>query len=291
MDTFVGYSAHNVPFESGVNLPLLVFYPTFTPERPERLGAYTLDLALNAELKSGVFPLVVISHGGGGTPYVYRDLAKYLAKRGFVVAIPEHPFNNRRDNSKEGTIENLTNRPRHLRTVIDWMFKQEPYASALKPNTVGVVGHSMGGFTALAVAGAVPTCLPHEAPDRQPHAIKVEREPRVRALVLFAPASVWYRVKGAFDDVDLPILMYVGEKDFITPYGIHGRLVLEGVRDRSKIDYRMVKNGGHFAFLTPFPPEMTNPDFPPSQDPAGFDRVWFQRELHADVVDFLGRLL
>ncbi|MFL5350272.1 MAG: hypothetical protein ACJ8AT_36315 [Hyalangium sp.] len=36
-----------------------------------------------------------MSHGTGGSPWTYRGMAAHLARAGFVVALPEHPGNNR----------------------------------------------------------------------------------------------------------------------------------------------------------------------------------------------------
>ena len=48
-----------------------------------------------------------------------RPIALHLARAGFVVALPEHPGNNRSDNSLANTAVNLANRPRHVRLVLD----------------------------------------------------------------------------------------------------------------------------------------------------------------------------
>jgi hypothetical protein len=36
---------------------------------------------------------------------------------------------------------------------------------------------------------------------------------------------------------------------------------------------------------------MTSPTFPPSQDPAGFDRARFHEEMNAEIAAFLRRVL
>jgi len=43
--------------------------------------------------------------------------------------------------------------------------------------------------------------------------------------------------------------------------------------------------------MSRFPPELTKPDFPPSQDPEGFNREDIQPTLLADISDFLERTL
>jgi predicted dienelactone hydrolase len=290
MDTFVGYSTVELDDEQGdVTFPMTVMYPTCSPGKNENIGQYCLDVSIEAAPKEGRFPLIILSHGSGGSHLVYRTLTHYLARNGFIIGIPEHPFNNRRDNSLAGTVENLRNRPRHIRTAIDWFFANNRFAGFLRPDTVAIIGHSMGGYTALAVAGGVPTSTPDESPDEQPLKISITPDTRVNALVLLAPAAVWFREKGALNEVNVPMLILVGEKDEYTPESYHARLIINGVPDKNKIQHRLVSNAGHFSFLSPFPDFLTNESFLPSQDPSGFNRESFLDELNAEVLDFLQR--
>ena len=109
---------------------------------------------------------------------------------------------------------------------------------------------------------------------------------RVRALVLLAPATVWYRAAEALRNVQVPILLLMGEKDEWTP-DFHAQIVLQGVADRQQVQHRIIANAGHYSFFSPFPLEQVSPSFPPSQDPPGFDRARFQGELQAEVLQFL----
>ena len=287
---FVGYRTIDL-FDAcdGVTFPMMVLYPTDVPAATERLGPYVLELSRDAAPRSGMYPLVLVSHGSGGAPVLYRTLAFHLAQCGFVVGMPEHPFNNRFDNSMAAKVENLANRPRHLKAAVDRLFDDAVFARVLKPDAVSIVGHSMGGYSALALAGGRPTCLSCESPDGCPRQVAVERDPRIRALVLLAPATIWFREPGALGGVDVPILMLVGDRDELTPADPHARIVLDGVSDRSKVWFECVENAGHFSFLSPFPPSATKPDFPPSQDPPGFDRESFLLNLNVRVAEFLRR--
>lgn len=287
IDTFVGYrEVELVDDHMDVSFPMAVMYPTCAPKKTEKLGPYSMDVSINSKPKEGVFPLILISHGSGGWHLLYRTLAHHLARNGFIVGMPEHPFNNRNNNSLEGTVENLINRPKHLSTAINWFFNSEEFAKFLKPDSVSIIGHSMGGYTALAVAGGVPTSFPHESPDGQPNQINVIPDHRVKALVLLAPASVWFMSKGALNTVNLPILMLTAEKDKYTP-AFHAQIILDGVPDITKVQHRIVENAGHFSFLSPFPKPMTRAAFPPSQDPLGFNRESFHHEMNAEILDFL----
>ncbi|WP_458121943.1 alpha/beta hydrolase family protein [Paenibacillus sp. Z6-24] len=285
--TFAGYQKVEVfDEELGITFPLHVLYPTEIPEAKESFGPYTLNVSRDAIPQNGVFPLVLISHGTGGTPWGYRNLARYLARNGLIVGIPEHPFNNRNDNSLEGTIKNLTIRPRHASMTIEWFFNSKKFARFLKPISVSLIGHSMGGYTALAAAGGIPSSFPHESSDNQPHLIHTRPDPRIKSLVLLAPASVWFKTEGALRAVNIPILMLVAEKDKFTPY-FHAEIILNGVPDRKKVKHRVIENAGHFSFLSPFPKHMINASFLPSQDPIGFNRDRFQDKMNSDILAFL----
>lgn len=263
------------------------------PEQIERFGPYELAVTMGAPVAGDRLPLVVISHGNGGSPWTHRGLAAHLARAGFVVALLEHPGNSRSDNSLAFTAANLANRPRHLGLVLDAVFQDEQLGARLAPAGVGLatagvglIGHSIGAYTALALAGGRPTSLPNEEPDGQARPVPVARDPRVRALVLLAPASIWYRAEGALAGADVPILMRTGARDAHT-HPLHGAIVLRGVPDPARIDHQVVPNAGHFSFQSPFPPAMTRPDFPPSQDPPGFDRAAYEPVLSAEIATFL----
>lgn len=286
-----GYRSIALPDPAtGARSPLVVLYPADAPERAIRLGPYELSVALDAPVVGTGLPLVVVSHGSGGSHLVHRGLAADLARAGFVVAMPEHPGNNRNDNTLVDTLANLEHRPRLVRRVIDWAYADTALGPALALDRVAIVGHSMGGYTALAVAGGRPWAGAHETADGRPRAVDVEPDPRVHALVLLTPATPWYVPPDALRDVHVPILMLTGERDVHAP-AFHGDVVRRGLPASTPLTHHVVPNAGHFAFHTPFPAAMATPSFAPAQDPPGFDRVAFQRTLGADVAAFLHRAL
>lgn len=273
---------------SGAHFPLLVFYPSSSPAKPERLGPFELQVAAAGALLPGPHPLVLISHGSGGSPATHRELACRLAASGFVVGVPEHPFNNRTDNSRAESVELLADRPHHLRLVADWFF-QSRFAPQLVPQRYSIIGHSLGGYTGLAAAGGVPSSLPHESADRLVHRIPVMPDARVQALVLLAPATPWFRLPGALSGVRVPILMVASYHDLQAPYFYLCQLVLDGVPDPGKVDYRLVERASHYSFLSPWPDALQSPAIPPSLDPPGFDRRPFLDRLYSDIGTFLAR--
>lgn len=301
MRLFAGCRTFETRDEStGRRFPLLAVYPAEVPEQLVRLGPYELSVAMDAPLAepkanragmgSAGFPLVVVSHGSGGSHLVYRSLMLHLARQGYVVVSPEHPQNNRNDNSLgPGAIANLENRPRLIRQVIDWVHASPEFGGSIRRGVAAVAGHSMGGYTALAVAGGRPSAYADGSMQGEIREVEVMVDPRVQALVLLAPATPWYRKPGSLAEVRVPIQMWTAEKDPHTP-AWQGEIVANGVADPGQVDHRIVINGGHFSFLTQFPEAMRNPGFPPSQDPPGFDRDAFHQEFHREVTTFLDRV-
>jgi predicted dienelactone hydrolase len=267
----------------GAVIPAIVLYPTTTPSSPTAFGPYTLDVNMDAPISEGLHPLVIISHGNGGTHIIYRSIGMHLAQQDYVVAMIEHPGNNRVNNELEGSYENLVNRPRHVRLTIDALMTDSAFAECLLPDQVAIIGHSLGGYTALALAGGKPRY-------KDERDIVVQADPRIRALVLLTPATPWYRHEGALNEVTLPILMLTAEHDPYTPEW-HAEVVLNGVPDRSRVTYRMVENAGHFSFLSPYPPKLSNLGFLPTTDPEGFDREAFHQLLPAEIHEFLNAAL
>jgi len=273
----------------GAVVPAAFLYPAHGEEKTEQFGPYSLEVALDAPPADGVWPLVVISHGNSGTPWAYRQLAKHLALAGFVVALPAHTGNTRHDNSLAGTAANLANRPRHITLAIDTALADPALQAHVARSGVAVIGHSIGGYTALAAAGGLPWTGPHESKGGQPAPVPVTPDARIRSLVLLNPATFWF-IEGSLRSVRPPILLRTGEKDELTPIE-HAHKIINGVADPAQVEHLDIPGAGHFAFMSKFPPEMTRPNFKPSQDPPGFDRESIQPAFFADVTAFLKRTL
>ncbi|HEY5327200.1 MAG TPA: alpha/beta fold hydrolase, partial [Mucilaginibacter sp.] len=217
--------------------PVLVQYPTYEKPKPTAIGPYTMDVSPNATIIEGKFPLVIISHGNGGSHLLYRSISTYLAKHGYIVAMPEHYGNNRNNNQLENTNENLINRPKHVSLTIDEMLSENKFGKNISVNNIAVIGHSMGGYTALALAGGLPRTIEGEK-------IEVSADDRIKAIVLLAPGTGWFT--KSLEKVTIPILMLTAEHDPITP-NWNAEIVLNDVPDKSQVTFRKVENAGHFS--------------------------------------------
>ncbi|HET8695452.1 MAG TPA: alpha/beta hydrolase [Aquabacterium sp.] len=277
-----GLAHLEVPDAAGAGLiRALVQYPTEVSARGVQIGSYQFDATLDAPVAKGRFPVCLISHGGGGSHLLYRSITTHLSEQGFITVSVEHPGDNRRDRSLMHTDQAAIERPRHVSRVIDALLNDPRFERAAIPQGMSIVGHSMGGYTALALLGGQPW-------SRTGQSLPVSADPRIACGVLLAPATDWYRAPHALEQVRAPLLVMVGGQDTLTPPEAI-RAALAGLPASTSLTWHLVERAGHFAFLTPFPAAMVSPDFPPSQDPDGFDRVRFHQELPQLILDFLFR--
>ena len=278
LEIFVGSEQMKIVDKTlNISFPVLIQYPTHEPSTTIAFGPFTMDVSPDAKIIQGQFPLVIISHGNGGSHLVYRTISTHLAKNRYIVAMLEHYGNNRNNNQLENTNENLINRPRHVSLIIDELLSINRFGKSISVNNIAVLGHSMGGYTALVLAGGLPRT-------REGEKIEVSSDPRVKAIVLLAPGTGWFM--NSLQNVTIPILMLIAEHDQITPRW-NAEIVLNNVPDKAQVTFREVENAGHFSFLSPFPAAMKNSNFLPSTDPEGFDREQFHKQIPAEILEFL----
>lgn len=143
--------------ETNENVSIAVVYPTHTPSKQVRFGPFNMELSIGGEIVESKFPLAVISHGSGGSNLGHRSIAFTLVKQGFVVGMPLHPKNKYKNNTAQGTANNWMNRPKHIKSTIDALLSNPELSSSIDADKISVIGHSAGGYTALAVAGGAET--------------------------------------------------------------------------------------------------------------------------------------
>lgn len=149
----------------------------------------------------------------------------------------------------------------------------------------------LGAYTALALAGGVPHTQHQMAHDpackiASSQAVPVKADPRVKSLVLLAPATAWYLSDGALAKVTTPLLILSGERDQHTP-SFHAEIVTKGLPASTPRTHRVIKNTGHFSFLSPFPSAIKAAGIPPAMDPEGFNREEFQAEMRVEILNYL----
>ena len=139
--------------------PLLAYawYPTRSTARPSRIEENSVRVGFQAVRDAtpapGRHPLIVLSHGWGGNRGNEAWLAVELAGRGAIVVAPNHPGSTTGD-TRSAETPRLWERARDISRVIDAMLADAGFKELVDRRRVVVIGHSMGGQTAMAVAGA-----------------------------------------------------------------------------------------------------------------------------------------
>jgi len=263
-------------------LTAVLHYPCAEPSYPTPVGPYQLDVAMDAPLAPGRFPLVLISHGSGGSPLLYHRLSLHLARHGYLVALPKHPGNSLGDDHLAQSEQILRDRPHQLVRLLDALLADAALGGAVADEAVTAMGHSLGGYTVLAVAGG-------QGWSRTGERIPVVHDARIGALLLMAPACGPYLAPHALEGVTAPVLGLTAEHDSLTP-DAQIRTALAGLPDAARVRIETIPGAGHFSFLAPFPPHRRTPEFAPAQDPSGFDRERFQQWLPQRVLHWLSEL-
>lgn len=110
------------------------------------------DAAVNADVAEGRFPLVVLSHGMYGNYRNQNWLASELAASGYIVVAIDHPgtstFLRDPDQARK-----LWDRPQDISRAITYMTQAHDLARQIDPDRIYMAGHSLGGWTAIMLAG------------------------------------------------------------------------------------------------------------------------------------------
>ncbi len=225
----VGYRQSSVTWSDDLfadrTLRLALWYPTEATRGDE--AAY-LDGAIDAPdvlddptPAPGTHPVVLFSHGHQGFAENSSFLAEHLASHGYVVAAPDHTGNTTFDPADRAT-EIYLQRARDLSAVLDAL----PNELDVDTTAVVATGHSFGGYTVLALAGATydPAVLDACTPDASSFCSTMTPaldaafrasapDPRVVAAVPMAAGD--YALFGAdgLGAIEVPVLQMTGELD------------------------------------------------------------------------------
>ncbi len=316
--TGVGFQAISIhdPVNGGTT-PGYVFYPSAQPSKVTWRGPYELHATPDAPPIAGAKPLVVISHGHGGSDLGHHDLAEYLASHGFVVSTLEHPRDNFRDMSGVGTAAVLDGRPVQVKAAISELLEDPRWKALIDPDRIGVAGFSAGGYAALVVVGAVPRfdlyvgyCERHpQDPDcgllqklqSQGTATAAlaalqagvdhwgqPKDARVKAAFAMAPLSLVFDEAG-LSRVDRPVFLYYGQDDRVLLPRENVLHIAPLIKPLAGID--KIPAAGHYVFLSPCAPQLTQdaPDI--CRDPSGVDRVAAHRSINSNALAFFRKTL
>jgi predicted dienelactone hydrolase len=327
----VGYRVFSTTGAQGQPLTVRAWYPavgataetaTITYTAPNKFGEQitpgeeitSVGRALadgRPDTTGGPYPLVVFSHGFALSPIDYGTLVEHYASQGYVVLAPEH--NESFDGSLTGFWEELIDRPVDISRTIDHAEQLsrsgEPLAGMIDLDDVAVVGHSYGGYTALAAAGAQfdfaaykDRCAALAADDPlnfycAPLANESDMamragldevpsglwpsfgDPRITAAISLAGDAYLFDQRG-LAELEVPVMAMGGTIDEGTPYTWGAKLTYDhaGSTNKTLVSF---PGAGHFLFLDPCEnlPWVENSVY---RDAICSDAVWDTRPL--DIV-------
>lgn len=247
-------------------ITVAVWYPTAAQAKPHSYGGPTSgNVAINAAplAKGGVYPLLVFSHGYGGSGLGAVFLAEALAARGWIVACPDHYDKHSAVRIRTGQLKSFnrlglfrhakkiaastpSDRTKYLyrldemSLVLDGMLASGPFGKLIDKDRIAVGGHSFGGFTALGLCGT----------------IKGRSDPRIKAILLFSTGAGGYLfTKGELANIQIPSMLFMGELEAGQSRGPNTMLELSSKIYQSVSPpkyFLKVRGGNHFSFNNRF---------------------------------------
>jgi predicted dienelactone hydrolase len=297
-----GFRTLEVPADAGgPRLTGALWTPCAQPPHELVVDGVTLSVVRDCAIRGDRLPLVVVSHGGGGSYLGHADTAIALADAGFVVATINHAGDTVGDRSQWGELAIFVRRPADIKRLVDHVLTAPPAAAAIDRDRIGLFGYSRGGYTGLVALGAAPDwaaaieyCRPlpggicREINARIFPADKPVHDPRIRAAVIADPLAIYFS-PASYRGIRAPIQLWGSQHggDGVTPASV-GEV---NARLPAPHEWHLVPRAGHFVFLAPCSAKAAAEDPEICVDAHGFDRVAFHRQLNAEMIAFFRKHL
>jgi predicted dienelactone hydrolase len=243
-------------------LDVVVWYPAEATAREKPLLVRGLDIfelgsaAQDAPLaaKAARFPLVVISHGTGGSALSMAWMGEALAAHGYIAAAVNHPGNNAAEPYTAKGFSIWWERAHDLSETISGILADTRFGDQIDPERIGSAGFSLGGYTMIAIAGGITdvqgfvrfcdsqnggmTCtsppefpslvedfrkMIREHPEVLLHSGDSFRDARVRAVFAMAPGLGPAFTASSLEAISIPVQIVAGESDQNVPVELNAK--------------------------------------------------------------------
>jgi predicted dienelactone hydrolase len=308
-------------------LRITLWYPSTSPEQEVDIGPPGAPIFISGRTAADApfaddarHPLILVSHGFGGTARQMTWLASVLARAGYVVVGVDHPGTNGRDGvTAEGAFAPWE-RAGDLKAALDAVLADPKLAAHIDTGRIGVAGFSLGGFTSLLEVGARANLEQLRAfctgPDRDaicnqqleyPHPMQGDQvaaepamapliarrhddlhDPRVKAAFLIAPAVIQGIDFASLRRISAPVAIALGDADPIAPPKTNGEFAAKLVPGAT-ID--ILPNVRHYDFLSECAPAGLVDAKPYCTDLPGVSRAQTHERVEHEAVAFFDRIL
>lgn len=223
--------------ERNLRLDVALWYPARKAPFDVQYDEWIFSVARGAAPVPGKRPLVILSHDTSGSRFTLHFLADALARCGFVVAALTHAGDNMDNMAHLFSLNQPVGRVRELKALLDVLLETKNTAAMIDAARVSVVGVGPGATAALLLvggrlddsgwagycrrAGASDPYCSSWVSERMTHMAeaivgldaKPLADPRIRAVVLVAPAYGMLFSRESLADVRLPLLLLRADLD------------------------------------------------------------------------------
>lgn len=277
--------------------------------------------AKNAPLLTNdkTYPLVVMSHGTGGSGLQMMWLGRRLAEAGFISAAVNHHGNTAAETHYDARGFRLFwERTTDLSKVIDRLLSEPMFEDAIDLDRIAAIGFSLGGYTVTALAGGRidldqfeqfcasgkrdATCgSQNEFPEadiefqklidsdpRVKQSIAKHKhnyhDPRIKAAIALAPALGAAFTQESLNNIQIPMYFIAGEMDRIAPAQTNAQHLTQSIPNAQfKIAHA---KAGHYIFLNSCT-EHGRQYISLCQDDEEIEREEIHDAVTCDIIDWL----
>ena len=225
-------------------------------------------------------PLILLSHGTGGSSAMIAWLGTALASHGYIAAAVNHPGNNALEPYTVQGFSIWWERANDLTAVINAMLADSTFGPRIDPSRIGAAGFSLGGFTMIEIAGGIGDfsrveayCESHNAdgsctdPPEFPglsaklgalsrtdpafqaalrEGAQTHRDPRIRAVFAIAPALGPAFSPDSLAKISIPVQIVAGSADNIVPLETSAKFFAARIPGAQ---LTIIQDVGHYTFL------------------------------------------